>query len=42
MSEARGTLLRLTLMGGQARAFLCDTTGMAQAAREIHGASNVC
>ena len=42
MSEARGTLLRLTLMGGQARAFLCDTTGMAQAAREIHSASNVC
>ena len=35
-------LLRLTLMGGQARVFLCDTTQMAQQARDIHHASNTC
>lgn len=35
-------LLRLTLMGGQARAFLCDTAQMAQQARDIHHASNTC
>ncbi len=35
-------LLRLTLGGGQARVFLCDTTDMAQKAREIHHASNTC
>lgn len=33
-------MLRLTLMGGQARVFLCDTTEMAQQARDIHNASN--
>ena len=35
-------LLRLTLMGGQARVFLCDTALMAQQARELHNASNTC
>ena len=35
-------LLRLTLKGGQARVFLCDTALMAQQAREIHNASNTC
>ena len=29
-------------MGGQARVFLCDTTEMAQQARDIHHASNTC
>ena len=38
----RDTLIRLTLMGGQARAMLCDTTRMTQQARDIHHASNVC
>ena len=38
----RDTLIRLTLMGGQARAMLCDTTRMTQQARDIHKASNVC
>ncbi|MBQ8093529.1 MAG: Hsp33 family molecular chaperone HslO [Clostridia bacterium] len=42
MELGRGRLLRLTLMGGQARVFLCDTTGMAQEARDIHNASNTC
>lgn len=35
-------MLRLTLGGGQARVFLCDTTQMAQQARDIHHASNTC
>ncbi len=35
-------LLRMTLMGGQARVFLCDTAQMAQRAREIHHASDTC
>ncbi|MFQ9446612.1 MAG: Hsp33 family molecular chaperone HslO [Christensenellales bacterium] len=35
-------MLRLTLMGGQARVFICDTTEMAQQARDIHNASNTC
>lgn len=35
-------MLRLTLMGGQARVFLCDTAEMAQKARDIHHASNTC
>jgi len=33
-------MLRLTLMGGGARVFLCDVTRMARQAREIHHASN--
>ncbi len=37
-----GRLLRGLLAGGQARALLCDTTAIAQAARETHLASNVC
>lgn len=40
--KGESRLLRLTLMGGQARVFLCDTTGMAQQARDIHNASNTC
>lgn len=36
-----GRLLRGILGGGQVRALLCDTTAMAQAAREVHEASNV-
>lgn len=39
---AMGRLLRGVLKGGQARVLLCDTTAMAQAARETHQASNVC
>ena len=32
----------MTLRGGEARVFLCDTTQMAQQARDIHNASNTC
>lgn len=39
---AQDTLLRLTLMGGEARVLVCDTTNMTQQARDIHHASNVC
>lgn len=42
MEQKKSRLLRLTLMGGQARVFLCDTTQMAQQARDIHHASNTC
>lgn len=35
-------LLHITLRGGQARALLCDTTQMAEKARQIHEASRVC
>ena len=42
MEQKKSRLLRLTLMGGQARVFLCDTTLMAQQARDIHNASNTC
>ncbi|MBP3655340.1 MAG: Hsp33 family molecular chaperone HslO [Clostridia bacterium] len=42
MEQKKSRLLRLTLMGGQARVFLCDTTEMAQKARDIHNASNTC
>jgi len=42
MEQKKSRLLRLTLMGGQARVFLCDTTAMAQKARDIHNASNTC
>ena len=42
MEQKKSRLLRLTLMGGQARVFLCDTTAMAQAARDVHHASNTC
>ena len=42
MEQKKSRLLRLTLMGGQARVFLCDTTAMAQQARDIHNASNTC
>lgn len=42
MEQKKSRLLRLTLMGGQARVFLCDTTHMAQQARDIHNASNTC
>lgn len=42
MEKKKSRLLRLTLMGGQARVFLCDTTEMAQQARDIHHASNTC
>ena len=34
-------MLRLSLMGGQARAFLCQSTRLVQEARDIHGLSNV-
>ena len=40
MENGQGRLLRLTLKGGEARVFLCDTTGMTQLARDIHHASN--
>ena len=42
MEPKKSRLLRMTLMGGQARVFLCDTTEMAQKARDIHHASNTC
>ena len=42
MGQKKSRLLRMTLMGGQARVFLCDTTEMAQQARDIHNASNTC
>lgn len=42
MEQKKSRLLRLTLMGGQARVFLCDTTEMAQGARDMHHASNTC
>ena len=42
MEQKKSRLLRMTLMGGQARVFLCDTTAIAQQARDIHNASNTC
>ncbi|MGN0997908.1 MAG: Hsp33 family molecular chaperone HslO [Candidatus Ventricola sp.] len=42
MEQKKSRLLRLTLKGGEARVFLCDTTAMAQQARDIHNASNTC
>lgn len=42
MEQKKSRLLRLTLKGGEARVFLCDTTQMAQQARDIHNASNTC
>lgn len=42
MEQKKSRWLRLTLMGGQARVFICDTTEMAQQARDIHNASNTC
>ncbi|MBE5798773.1 MAG: Hsp33 family molecular chaperone HslO [Clostridiales bacterium] len=40
MEQKRSRLLRMTLKGGEARVFLCDTTAMAQQARDMHNASN--
>lgn len=37
-----GRLLRGTLCHGEARVLMCDTTLLAEAARTIHSASNVC
>lgn len=42
MEQKKSRLLRMTLKGGEARVFLCDTTQMAQQARDIHHASNTC
>lgn len=42
MEQKPSRLLRCTLKGGEARVFLCDTTMMAQQARDIHHASNTC
>ena len=42
MEKKKSRLLRMTLKGGEARVFLCDTTEMAQQARDIHHASNTC
>lgn len=42
MEKRKSRLLRMTLRGGEARVFLCDTTQMAQQARDIHNASNTC
>ena len=36
------TLINLTLMGGQARALIANTTQLCETAREIHTLSNVC
>ncbi|MGN0779826.1 MAG: Hsp33 family molecular chaperone HslO [Aristaeellaceae bacterium] len=35
-------MLRLSLMGGQARVMMCETTAMCQRAADIHSASPVC
>ncbi len=35
-------MLRMTLLGGQARVLLCETTQLTQAAADIHQASPVC
>ena len=37
--ENRDGILRLTLLGGQARAFLIESTSLVEAARRIHGLS---
>lgn len=42
MEQKKSRLLRMTLRGGEARVFLCDTTEMAQKARDQHNASNTC
>ena len=42
MEQKKSRMLRLTLMGGQARVFICDKTELAQQARDIHNASNTC
>ena len=42
MEQKKSRLLRMTLKGGEARVFLCDTTAMAQQARDMHHASNTC
>lgn len=42
MKQKKSRLLRMTLKGGEARVFLCDTTEMAQKARDQHNASNTC
>jgi len=42
MEQRKSRLLRMTLKGGEARVFLCDTTEMAQLARDMHHASNTC
>lgn len=39
---AMGRLLRGTLMGGQVRVLMCETTAMAELCRQTHEASNVC
>ena len=35
-------MLRLSLMGGQARVMMCETTAMCQRAADVHGATPVC
>jgi len=42
MEQKKSRLLRMMLKGGEARVFLCDTTEMAQQARDMHNASNTC
>ena len=42
MEQKKSRLLRMTLKGGEARVFLCDTTEMTQKARDQHNASNTC
>lgn len=42
MINTTGRLLRGLLMDGQARVLLCETTAMAEAARQTHNASHVC
>jgi len=42
MEQKKSRLLRMTLKGGEARVFLCDTTEMTQMARDQHNASNTC
>ncbi len=40
--RAEDEMLRLSLMGGQARVMMCETTKMCQTAADIHHASPVC
>ena len=35
-------MLRLSLMGGQARVMMCETTAMCQRAADVHGSTPVC
>ncbi len=42
INNQKSRLIATTLMGGEARVLLCDTTAMAREAREVHHASRTC